>query len=275
MMNNNYGFNNSMGMGYAQQTQQPVVMKQTLTQEEVELLRKKGPKFNFKLSKEEFLRAICTHKDPNTGNISLQRNPDGTHTCSICHETFTLLDRLDRGAIEDICLNFNDLFQTIKTMYGPVPTEGGRELYAFIGFINRMPDFYEVAAEYFARLNNAGAGMEENRGPQSLGMLHTMMNVNFPMGAMNNPQANQSYDPNYVAYLQEQLAKAGAMNTNNSSNTMNHNPGVPNPNYAPPANGGSGNGENYNPIGFVETEQTVQAGAPNAPTPNVQSSFRG
>jgi hypothetical protein len=164
---NIYGANNyGMGVGFAAQPQNEVVMNQTLEESEIDLLRKKGPKFNFKLSREEYLRAICTHKDPKNGNITLHTNQqDGTKTCAICGETFTLLDpaRFDRAAIEDICANFHDLFQSIKTMYGPVPTEAGREFYAITGFILKLPELYEIAAEYFSRLNLAGGGMEENK----------------------------------------------------------------------------------------------------------------
>jgi hypothetical protein len=275
MMNNNFGNfqQNGMGMGYAQNNQQSVVMNQTLTKEEIDLLRKKGPKFNFKLTKEEFLRAICTHKDPQSGNISLRLNQDGTHTCAICSETFTLLEpsRFDRAAIEDICANFNDLFQSIKTMYGPIPAESGRELYTMIGFIPKIPELYEIASEYFARLNGAGVGVEENRNPYGMNMLHAMMNTGFPMGNTNmnmNQAVNPACDPNYMAYLQHQQQMANAGGTNVST----FNPGTPNPNYAPNNNNNPGFN---NPIGYVETEQTVQTGPQGNIAPNVGTAFKG
>jgi len=289
MNNNNFGNfgNNTMGMGYTQQPQQQVVMNQTLTKEEIEFIRRKGPKFNFKLSKEEFLRAICTHKDPATGNISLRLNPDGTHTCAICQETFTLLEpsKFDRGAIEDICANFNDLFQSIKTMYGPIPAESGREFYTMVGFVNRIPDLYDIAAEYFARLNGAGVGVEENRNPWGMGMLNAMMNPNFPMGGINNMGMNmggqQNADPNYIAYMQAQAQQQQAMQNPNgmqqqmpqsNMNVTAYNPGTPNPAYAPAPNAG---GFTPNPIGYVEQNQTVQAGVPVNPTPDVRTAFKG
>jgi len=290
MWNNNSWGNNgmgaNMGTGFANTNTQTIPMNQTLTKEECIKLQEKGPKFSFNLTETEYLRAICAHKDPVNGNISLKDNNDGTHTCGICHETFTLLDpdKFDRAAIEDICADFNDLFQTIKTMYGPVPIEAGRDFYSFVGFIPHIPELYEVASEYFGKIENTGRGVTDNRSMHGANLLYAMMNPQYPMGvpmgaAVNAPpnadanfqqyqqwlasqqQAQQQGQPQFQQPTQSQFGSVQTPNANFAA-------GQPNPAYAPQNNGF------VNPIGFVEENQTAAVGAPPTPAANVTSGFR-
>lgn len=208
--NNQYGYGNNFGgyYGYAQQPQQKRTLHQTLSKEEVNHLRAKGDKqFNLMVTDDDRLRSICNHKDPDTNNIALVRNNDGTYTCSICGERFSVLTDIDMQQAEDIALNYNDLVQTAKTFYDGIPTDVGRELYQTFAFIKKMPQFWEVSMDYADKLNGGqnlldrnGAGnafaslsMLTNPGyqpmmPQAMGGYYQQPMQNQPMGYQPMPQ---------------------------------------------------------------------------------------
>lgn len=271
--------NNNVNMGIGMNPSAATanyIMNQTLNAEEISFLQKKGPQFNFKLTREEYLRAVCTHKHLNTGNIALTTNSNGTRTCSICDTTFSLLD-LDRAHVENICLDFHDLFQTIKTLYGPIPTDSGREFYAFAGFINRIPELYELAIEYFRRLGGNTNSIEENRNIGSLAMLTAMnnpgafqqMGINTPNIGSNvayNVSGNQvQVDASVLQNLQQQIQmQAAQLQQMQATQQGSQQTGVP---------GGIGTAgvRSNNPVGFVEETQTVTTG----PQGQVTSSWKG
>lgn len=143
MMNNNYfgqGFS-TMGM-----TERPV-MNQTLTKEEIQKLRSDNKGWNLSISEEDCLRQMCTHKDPNTGGFSLIDNEDGTCTCTICGERFSMVTLTDEE-VQECFADANDIFQTAKTNYGAIPPKVGRGFYRLGAFMKKMPEFYRMAQEY-------------------------------------------------------------------------------------------------------------------------------
>lgn len=283
-MNNNYWAQGNMnaGVGFGNQQPAKIVMNQMLSTDEVNELRVEGPKFNTKLTRKEYLRAICSHKNPNNGNIDLHANGDGTHTCNICQATFTILnpDKVRMETVEDICADFHDLFQTIKLMYGPIPIEAGREFYAMTGFIQKIPEMYRIANEYFSRIQNAGYGVEENRGVYGINMLNAIFNPNaavYPAGGamMGSPIYGVNYvapnagmggtmDPNYQAWLAAQQGNNNIVVNSHNPNQQQQGQQVAHP--AQQATYG-------NAIGFVE--DTQQVAAPGIPNVNVQATFKG
>lgn len=189
------------GYGYVQPPRQldKSQMRNVISAEEQEKLRKNKQEFSGKLSEEEYLRALCTHKDVRTGNISLNHNDDGSVTCAICGENFRIVDTSE-GAItmEDIeatCSNFNDIFQTIKLIYGAIPEDVGRQLYVISGFIKKVPMFYKYAKTWFEQIGKTGQGFAPFNSDPNYTMFRTLFHS-------PNPMMQASIDPRYGSQLQ-------------------------------------------------------------------------
>ena len=275
MFNNAQGFYPNQMVGYTPETQQPLMMTQTLTPEEQSILRREPLKFSSKLSKEEFLRAICTHKDATTHNIALRQNDDGTHTCAICGETFTLieLDTYTMDDVRDICMQFNNVFQSIKTMYGSVPPEVGRELYTIGGFIKKFPEMLEYANQYFRRLGiNNGLQSGGYGSNQALQMFQSLMNPGMYGGAMPGGMAGAmmpAVNPASAPYM-------GGMTGMVAPNAMMNGAGGTVANYGVNPSGLVGNGVGFvDPSAGVIGSTTAEATQVTAVSPDVKSGFKG
>ena len=308
---NNYTMNMG-GYGYANGNQQQpkIIMNQTLNKEEVNKLRSRGHRgFNLMITDEERLTQVCNHKDPYTNNFSLVDNGDGTVTCSICGERFSLLTDLSKEEASCIAEDYNDMVQTAKTFYGNIPTEAGRSLYQTFAFIKKMPEFYMIAKEYANKLDQNNPIIGQNHQGNSFGMYSMLMNpmANPGMGMgmgmnMNMNQAPMNMGQQYFGQPQSpvmgnpgmapnmgmgnQVPNMGGMqagmyqgNGNAAGNmAMNGNmnsgyfAGMPNP--------------NGRPVGVVEPQsnqqvvnQTISAGpspmaAAQSPTADVKKNFK-
>jgi hypothetical protein len=277
-MNNNFngnGFMPNVGFGYSGTTpQEPIAMNTPLTQENIEELRhNEQPVFGKKLTKDEYLRAICTHKDKN-GNFTLRDNHDGTFTCSICKQTFHLIEPSETNIeeIQAICENFLDLFQTIKTMYGPIPEETAKDLYSISGFVPKFPKMYEIAAHYYQRLT-PGQYTQSHYGNATQNQLWSLMSGGNMFG-QGFGQAPQPFQPSYQQPVQYQPQYAQPQQPNNG-----YYPGTPNQAYAPAPNNPMGYQEQGAQIPItsapqapqnVQTTKTVQS-----PGPDVNAAFKG
>lgn len=304
MFNNfNNGYNGFMG--YANQTQQApekIQMRQLLSADEQDQLRKKNPEFSGRLTKEEGLKALCTHKDARTGAICLEQQEDGSVTCSICGENFHLIetgDGISMEEIENTCSNFNDIFQSIKLMYGAIPEDVGRNLYLISGFIKKIPSFYAYAKKYFERIGGVNTGVQSygagNQAMMAWQNLYGPFGGNMGMGGMMNPsmvlqqqQAMQAQQQQQMAQqapmgmgmmnpmmqAQQQMAQQGAMNpAMGMGMMMGQAPAI---NYGAPV---AGNG-----VGYVVPEQgpatTAAQGkteqkATTVKSPDINNGFKG
>jgi uncharacterized protein YbaR (Trm112 family) len=59
---------------------------------DIKKLKNEQPVFGKKLTKDEYIRAVCVHKDKD-GNFTLVDNHDGTVTCSICKQTYPIIEK--------------------------------------------------------------------------------------------------------------------------------------------------------------------------------------
>lgn len=228
------------GAGYAQAP--APVMNSTLTIEEQDMLRKKKPQFTGKLTQDEYLRAICTHKDAKTGNITLVFDDQTQEaTCTICGEHFHLLeldDQFTMADIENICESFNDVVNSIKTMYGAIPQEVGRQIFMICGFIKKMPEMFKEGFDYFRKIGLAN-GLQPNRfnSDQAINMFYSMMT---PAGVPINPGmvgpqtfnpafnqngqmaqvADMQNNPQYMQYAQQVAQQQQAMQVNPATAKM-------------------------------------------------------
>ena len=152
---NNFGYAGGMNpVGYAAaapESQAPIY-KNPLTPEEMEIIRKGVEQFSLAISKEEFYRGICGHRDQN-GVEALIDNGDGTSTCRICQKTFkvSMIGELEVEARMESLL---DCLQTIKLLYLDLPTEAAREYFQIIPLIEKLPEFYKLAVTNFTKHEN-------------------------------------------------------------------------------------------------------------------------
>ena len=236
------------GYGYNPAPVQKVNLTQTLSKDETTMLRARGQKsFNVMVTDEERIRAICNHKDPDSNNIALAQNADGTFTCTVCGERFSLLSNITRDEANCIADDYNDLVQTAKTFYPNLPNDAARSLYQTFAFIKKVPEFWEIAQEYAGKLNQNQNIVDPNHGRTGgFSMYHMLMNPSVGMGGQMPPVAQQ---PTYEAvpnpamggmggyYGQAPVAPAPVMGAGMyggmQTGTGTYDPGVMNPNDRP------------------------------------------
>lgn len=179
---NQMGVPYNNGYGYSLHPQQEnIIMNQTLTKEEVSKLRNGNKGFRLSVTEDDCLREMCSHKDPETHNMTLVDNHDGTVTCNICGSRFSLVDDLSDEQVQDATDEIYDIIQTAKTNFGPVPIEAGRALYRSFAFIKKIPEFYSVARNYRNKWANAGYNLEQNNGGGAWANANMLMNPMYSM----------------------------------------------------------------------------------------------
>ena len=171
MMANNYYYGN----GFTSAAPQKVVMNQMLSKEEIAKLKSKNKSWSLQLTEDEVLTEMCSHKDPDTGDISIVDNHDGTVTCSICGETFSLVNDLSEEEVQNICDDFNDVWQTSKTNYGSMPIQAGRAFYKMGALAKKVPQFYKLGQESRKQWNHSTM-VEANRGASAFAQLSMLLN---------------------------------------------------------------------------------------------------
>lgn len=146
---NMYGMPNAYAYYGAQQPNNAQLFKNYLTPEQMAELQMNPETFNTKLSRREYLGAICLHKNEQSQSITLEQVPDGKHRCSICQAEFHLLDpNTDINQIRGICTNMVNLLQSIKT-YSLQPSEELRNIFMMIGFVEKLPYLWEKTVKAF------------------------------------------------------------------------------------------------------------------------------
>ena len=147
----NYGYqmNNNGGFAYGVARPQPS-NSQPLTQDIVNTLRQESNEFDMKINQLDLWRAMCTHRDPSTGASTLTYNADGSCTCSICGETFTMFDGTTEQ-IKDAVKTIVDMFQTSKTIYLDAPVEMTKQYYQMICLLRKFPGLWDLAVKNFAK----------------------------------------------------------------------------------------------------------------------------
>lgn len=150
------------GYGGAQQPAQ-AVMKNFLTPAQIaELQANPDTSFPLKLSRQEWLKSQCLHKNEQTQTVTLEKLNNGNSRCTICGEEFYLLEpNTDEATIKQICKNMVDLLQTIKTFYLAPPNEM-KDIFLMIGFLERVPYLWQAAVKSMEQATNFGTfGMQQ------------------------------------------------------------------------------------------------------------------
>lgn len=273
---------------YGQQAQAPAQKKnvQFLSKEEIAELRAKPQTFSSKLTREEYLRSICTHKDTD-GQFKIDELNDGTGRCrcAVCGAEWNMIDiNASDEEIASICSNFYDLFQSIKTYYGDVPI-GLKEIYIISGFISKVPQLWKIAKKYFessAGFNqlNPAVQNQDQMGFQVLGNIFGGMGMQATVPGMNvyggpvnpyyamNQQLNPNVPPMGQFNTQVQAPQQNQFTPNQFAATSQPSYGMENMVQQQPVQ------PQNNPIGYVDNAQdftqTVQQNV-GMPGPSVNS----
>ena len=193
--NNNYGRDFGSGLGYGRQQMPQAKMTQPLTAEQIQDLRKKTGGFTLDIPEMEFVRAKCTHKE--NGGFTLVDNRDGTVTCTICQETFRLLDVTPEEAME-ITANFVDLFQSIKTYFLDIPDVYISAIADVLPIVKQMPELYKLAQNNFSRNENGFNNLSNRGNMNGFNLLNNLLSPGgyAPQGGyQQQPQYNGGYAP--------------------------------------------------------------------------------
>ena len=169
--NNNFYYGN----GYTTAAPKRVVMNQMLSKEEIAKLKSQNKSWSLQLTEPEILKEMCSHKDPDTGDFTLMDNGDGTVTCTICGERFSLVNNLSDEQVEDICDDFNDVWQTSKTNYGSMPIQAGRAFYKMGALAKKVPQFYKMGQECRKQWSHSSM-VDANRGANAFSQLSMLLN---------------------------------------------------------------------------------------------------
>ena len=233
--NNFYGNQAPYGYPYQQNgyafNQAPKLPNPTnpLTEEEKQILKQKNPQFSLAVSQIDNLQAICTHRDPKTGN-QLHKNPDGTVTCDTCHNTFRFVENPNPESIEMIFRQACDCLETIKAMYVDIPDDVARTYFQMIPFLKKAPQLFKIALEHYNRYANPSlVGMDQYGGNNAVAMYGALFGS--PM-AMNPGMMNPGM----------------MMNQPMPGATMGYNPAMGYPQQAPVADVTMGDNNNVNPF---------------------------
>ena len=170
---------------------------QPLTVDIVNTLRQEGAEMNMKVDQRDIWRAICTHKDPTTGQNTLVQNPDGSYTCSICGETFNFFE----GTVEEIeeaVKKLIDMFQTCKTIYLDAPVNMTEQYYQQICLLRKFPALWKHAVNNFSKYENYGNNP-----------LNPISSNYGGFNALNNLLTNPYYMQQPMMYGQPQQAPMG------------------------------------------------------------------
>lgn len=190
----------SMQFGAAPPQNQMAALNNFLTPEQMSEIQQYPQQFPTKLTKDEFLRSICTHKA--NGRITLEQTTDGQHHCTICSKDFYLyqLDTPD-DVIYGICKNLHDLLQSIKTYMLGAP-EALKDIYMMLGFIEKLPLLWKSAVKTFEQASNATAfGLQQGHNQDTFQMLGAVMGGGM-MNGMGGFYGQQAVVPPMAMYQQ-------------------------------------------------------------------------
>lgn len=214
MMNNGtYGVNYGVPGGYVMPNAQQAQFKVTNPVFKVynmDELRKLGNNgLNLKLTPIEANLSKCTHHMQGTGEITTIQNDDGTVTCSLCGETFRLINIEDSNSVSEIVENMINLIQSIKIVEIN-PTTDMEDYYQLIPMLKRLPELAKYSVSKMNSMNNAYGTFNTNT-PNSYMMFNNLM-TGMPVVGQGAPIMGMApqYATNGFGYNGPQVINNGA-----------------------------------------------------------------
>ena len=178
----------------------PKTFCQTLTVDQMNMLKKHVEEFTLAISEKDKLASICMHREPGTGKsmlVSSGAENDGSTTCLICGKTFHIIDNLKDDDVIRAVNNLIDVIQTTKTMYLDMPVESAKNFYPILALIEKIPGLYKIASDNFSKHEKAANGILQQSSTNMMGMYNmlaspwTGTNMYNPYGGQ--PMYNQPY----------------------------------------------------------------------------------
>lgn len=148
------GPNPTMG-GYNYQGMNQPMQKHgnVLSNEQIKSLQQKQQQFSLALTQEEYLRAVCNHRNMDGTGDTLVYDPEtGEATCTICGYRFRPIEpNVTPAEIKEDVDRIVDILQTIKLMYVDLPPEAAKDYFPVIALIEKVPQLFEFAAKNMAK----------------------------------------------------------------------------------------------------------------------------
>ena len=169
---------------------------QPLTQDQIQKLRQGSNGFDWKVSEEDILRAICTHREKN-GVAALTEVGEDVWHCSICGATFKSTSK----NLDEVTAATNtiiDFLQTAKSMYLDAPDNLISQYFQIIPILEKLPVLYRKAVDNYNYYEGCPtgtipiSGMNYQSGFQTL---DSMLAYN-PMAQYGAPGQPMGYNPN-------------------------------------------------------------------------------
>lgn len=201
-----YGYNynpqmfNTMGYGVPQRPKGT----NGLTMEQAQELQQSAG-LNLMPTKEEYLQAICTHRDLKSGQNVLVADETGSNlTCPICASQFEALNMTEQD-VKDAVKIVADILENTKMLYLDIPPEVCQEFMKILPMVKKIPALYKIAAANFRQYENAVTTAQN--GPSSL--IGQYNYINSPMGpsgySVPNPYPQQMNMNMNMGYPQQQM----------------------------------------------------------------------
>lgn len=181
-MYNNPNYPGYPNQGYAYSVARPQPANpQVLTEDQVAALKQNASEFNMKIDQLDLYRAICAHRDPRTGAMTVTIDNDGMCTCSICGETFHIFDG-NENDVKEAADKVKDIMQTAKLFYMDAPRSLTENYYQQIALLNKLPGLWKHSANNFAKYENVSNPLNPVSGNYSgFGALNTLLTAPYNM----------------------------------------------------------------------------------------------
>lgn len=236
MTNNNMnpGYTYARGYGNGAPIRRPK-MSSPLTEEELAALRNQPvDQFNLSLSTVDLAKAFCPHRHPGSDEYATIKNPDGTLTCTICHETFDP-DACTPEVINEATAVMKNVLQTLKYLGVDLSSDIIRGYFGFLPYIEKIPQLYKIVVDSYNMYNSIPASvMQENGQANAFGAFANILNPSMAVFGNNAYAAN----PNMVYGNPQQAAMMGGFNNGMPANPFYGsapvNPPQGNPYYGAP-----------------------------------------
>ena len=180
------------GTGYQYNGMQPVnapVIKNNLSDEEIQKLVQKENQFSLNVTETERLRAVCSHRWQGGLVDSIAEDDNGTCVCQICGYKFVPVDTATTpDSLQEYVDNIVDVLQTIKMLYIDMPEDVAREYFLIIPLIEKIPKLFELAAKSWSRYSNYTPYGYNARNMNTMQMFNMLSGVLSGAGANVAPQ---------------------------------------------------------------------------------------
>jgi hypothetical protein len=128
---------------------QQIQYSQGLTPQEIAEIKKNGNGQTMQITKEQMIKARCTHREGNQTRLVPTNNPDAPNEvrCTLCGDVFNLLQGVTPQDVANHVADTHDLLSTIKVMYLDLPPKLINEIFQIMPVMDNMKDLYSIAAD--------------------------------------------------------------------------------------------------------------------------------